>query len=277
MSPPSGAILVRVVGFSVALTLIFALVANLLPQVQGEAPKEEEVDLGELTMDDFVALGERIFKGKGTCTLCHNDRGRAPDLLALNVVATAEKRLRDERYQGAAGDAPAYLRESMVEPGTYVVKGFGKKGTHDTESPMPAVDKPPIQLSEVELDAVIAFLQAKDGNEVTVSLPQAAPVETTLPKPAAGERVSAKNAKEAVTKFGCLSCHSLLGSTSPVGPPLDDVGARLTVDQIRQSILDPDTAVAEGFAPGIMPGDFGERMTARELEMIVELLAQQKG
>ena len=163
--------LFKALGFSIALILVFASVTYVLPQVRGEAPEEEEVNLGELTMDDFVAMGEKLYRGKGTCTLCHNNLGRAPDLLTYNVVSVSLERMADEGYQGQAGDAETYLRESMVEPSAYVVEGFGKKGTNDTESPMPAVDQPPIQLSAVEMDAIIAFMQQKDGNPVTVALP----------------------------------------------------------------------------------------------------------
>ena len=55
------AIFNRAMLFSIGLTLVFTLVANLLPQVEGEAPVEQVVDLGSLTMDDFVALGEVDF------------------------------------------------------------------------------------------------------------------------------------------------------------------------------------------------------------------------
>ena len=34
----------------------------------GPPPKEEKLDLGSMTMEQFIALGEKIFKGKGTCT-----------------------------------------------------------------------------------------------------------------------------------------------------------------------------------------------------------------
>ncbi len=274
-----GNVLVNVLGFSLALTLVFTLVANMLPQVEGEAPADEEVDLGALTMDSFIVLGEQIFKGKGTCTLCHNNLGRAPDILVLNAVETAKERLAEERYQGEAKNAADYLRESMVDPGRYVVAGFGKKGTNDTVSPMPAVDKAPISLSQTEMDAVIAFLQSKDGNEVTVELPseeavaEAAPASTdsgaaAVPKPAA-------TAEEALTKFGCAACHTVLGTESPVGPKLTDVGARLSAEKIRESIINPMAEITEGFPP-IMPPTFAEQMTVKELELIVTFLAQQK-
>ncbi len=271
-------VLGKTVGFSVLLTLVFTLVANLLPQVEGEAPEEKIIDLGALTMDSFVALGESLFSGKGTCTLCHNDMGRAPDLLAIDVIQTAEQHLADESYRGAASDAVGYLHESLVDPGAYVVKGFGKKGSNDGESPMPHVDKPPIQLSAVEMDAIIAFLQAKDGHEITVELPTEAPPATVeAEKKSSAAPAPAATGEEVAAKYGCQACHTLLGTESPVGPALTDVGSRLSVEQIRESIIQPDVEIAEGFSAGMMPKDFADRMTVKELEMIVKLLSEQKG
>lgn len=273
-------VLGKVIGFSLALAFVFTLVANLLPQVEGEAPAETAVQAGALTLDSFAALGEDVFKGKGTCTLCHNNMGRAPDLLALNAVETAASRLRDPRYQGRATDAESYLRESMLNPSAYVVKGYGQKGSDDTKSPMPPADKAPIQLSALEINAVIAFLQAKDGHQVTVPLPSAAaaPAASADPLSAdAGAKPPApvKTAQEAIVKFGCPACHTVLGTQSPVGPSLSNVGRRLTPELIRQSILDPGAVIAAGFPP-IMPADFSERMTVKELELMVQFLAQQK-
>ncbi|HFC54189.1 MAG TPA: c-type cytochrome [Gammaproteobacteria bacterium] len=269
-------VLGRTIGFSILLTLVFTLVANLLPQMEGEAPREETMDPGELTMDSFVALGESLFRGKGTCTLCHNELGRAPDLLAIDVVQAAEQHLADHRYHGKATDAAGYLHESMVDPGAYVVRGFGKKGSNDTESPMPAVDRPPIQLSELEMDAIIAFLQAKDGNQITVELPAGPSAPAVSGEPGDGMSAAA-TAEEALVKFGCPACHTLPGSESVVGPVLTDVGARRTPEQIRESIVRPEAEIAEGFSGGVMPGDFATRMTVRELDMIVRFLAEQKG
>ena len=272
-------VLTKVAGFSLALALLFTLVAHILPQVEGEAPVAQEVDVGALTMDGFVALGETVFQGKGTCTLCHNNLGRAPDLLALNIVETAAERLADPRYAGTADNAEGYLRESLVAPGAYVVKGFGKKGTNDTESPMPSVDKPPIQLSPVEVDAVIAFMQAKDGNPVTVALPSEAPEPAAQPVAAApteAPAASAETPEAIVAKYACAACHTMLGTESPLGPELNSVGARLSAEEIRESVINPGAVIAEGFPPGIMPPDFADRMTIRELEMLVTFLAQSK-
>lgn len=276
----NGNILLKILGFCLSLILVFTLVANILPQIEGEAPQQQAVDVGALTMDSFIALGESLFRGKGACTLCHNDLGRAPDMLAVNVVKTSAQRLQDERYRGTATDVESYLRESMIEPGAYVVKGYGKKGSNDSISPMPVINKAPIQLSDIEIDALIAFLQAKDGNEVTVSLPVEAPapqakadtetVSATAPAPA-------RTVEEVSAKYMCQACHNLLGTESPIGPDLDSVADRLSPAAIRQSIIDPNVVIAEGFPAGLMPEDFAEKMTIKELEMLVEFLSGPKG
>ena len=267
-------VLAKSLGFSVALILIFASVTYVLPQVKGEAPEEETVVVGELTMDSFITLGEKLYRGKGTCTLCHNDLGRAPDLLAYDVVSTSLERIADSRYQGKAANAEDYLRESLLQPSAYIVKGFGKKGSNDSESPMPVVDQPPIQLSELEVGAIIAFMQNKDGNPVTVALPIAAPAAAEENGVAAEKPSLAQTPEEAIAKFGCTACHTVLTTESPVGPNLNDVGKRLQLEQIRNSIVDPMAEIAEGFPP-IMP-QF-PTMALAELEMIAGFLAQQTG
>lgn len=273
-------VLGKTLGFSLGLTLVFTGVANLLPQVEGEAPVEQKIDLGALTMDDFVAMGENIFMTKGTCTLCHKPPplGRAPDIQGENLVEVAAERLADSRYQGKAKSAEEYIRESLLHPSAYVVAGWGKKGSNDTESPMPAIDKPPIQLSPMEVDAVIAWLQAKDGQEVTVSLPspeESAKVAKSEPAAAVAAPAPATSADEALQKYGCAACHDLASDEARVGPGLGKVGGRLTPAEIRQSIIDPGAVIAEGFPPA-MPPDFAEKMTVKELEMIVTFLAEKK-
>ena len=270
-------VLIRTLGFSLALILTFTAVTYVLPQMKGEAPEDRAVDVAALTMDSFISLGEDLFLGKGTCALCHNNLGQAPDLLALNVVNTSLERIGDPLYQGDAVDAADYLRESMLDPNVYVVKGFGKKGSDDTESPMPVVDEPPTQLSDVEIGAIIAFLQAKDGNPVTVALPARTPASLVaadeITEPA--KPMLARNAEEAIAKYACTACHAVLESEAAIGPSLNDVGKRLTIVQIRDSVIAPNAVIVEGYAP-VMP-NISETMVVKELELIVRFLAEQTG
>jgi hypothetical protein len=131
-------ILLKVTVFSLLTIAFFAGFSNYgIPEINpAPPPKEEKLDLGSMTMDRFVALGDKIFNGKGTCTLCHNAvGGRAPML--DKVAAVAPERMADPRYEGDADTLEAYLYESMVKPSAYVVAGFGKAGSNDTQSPMP--------------------------------------------------------------------------------------------------------------------------------------------
>jgi cytochrome c oxidase subunit II len=68
------------------------------------------------------------------------------------------------------------------------------------------------------------------------------------------------------TNFGCRSCHSIDG-TKIVGPSWKDLctgtahladGSSVAVDEayLRESILNPNAKVVQGFAPGLMPAQF---------------------
>jgi cytochrome c oxidase subunit II len=72
---------------------------------------------------------------------------------------------------------------------------------------------------------------------------------------------------------GCASCHTLkpANATGTVGPDLDEIKTP-TAAFIRQSIVDPNKEVEEGFSPGIMPQDFGDKLSPDELDALVEYL-----
>lgn len=66
---------------------------------------------------------------------------------------------------GHATSVIEYLAESNICPPCYVVPGFGVRNTHDRESPMPKIHKPPISLSLDELMAIDTWLYFYDGKE----------------------------------------------------------------------------------------------------------------
>lgn len=265
----------KVIVFVLLVISGFAGFANFgIPEINpAPPPVEAKLDLDAMTMEQFVALGDSIFNGKGTCTLCHNAvGGRAP---LLDAVATrAEERLKDARYKGEAKDAAGYIYESMTKPSAFVVSGFGKSGTNDTESPMPVVSEGSIGLSEPELLAVIAFFQDKAGVDITVEIPEAA-----APSEGEGEaapKVIAKTGEEVVQKYGCGMCHKIAGQEGDMGPDLTKIGAKRSTDYLRRAVLTPDADIAAGFDGGMMPQDFGEQMATVEFEMLVKYLAGQK-
>ncbi|MBI5179954.1 MAG: c-type cytochrome [Nitrospirae bacterium] len=256
----------------------YTLFANFaIPQVRPAPPPAEEETIGAMSMDQYIALGRKIFEGKGTCTLCHNPvlAGRAPNITQMH--ATSEQRLKDPRYKGKAKTGEEYLRESMMEPSAFVVAGFGKAGTNDTESPMPQISSGAIGLKPAEINAVIAYLQTKDGGKATVPLPTGV---DAAPAPAAGAAEAppapAKTAEEALGKYACGACHKIGAFAGAVGPDLTKIGSKDEA-YLRRAILDPNADIAKGFPAGVMPQDFGNKMTAKELEMLIKYLKAQKG
>jgi mono/diheme cytochrome c family protein len=269
-------IFLNVIVFSLLIIGFFAGYSRYgIPQIEPAPPPEAEViDLGAMTMEEFVALGERIYSGKGTCTLCHTTvGGRAPLLEQAAVVA--EERLADETYKGEATDVAGYLYESMTNPSAYVVAGFGKAGTNDTVSPMPNMLSGSIGLPEAELTAVVAYLQDLAGTEVTVEIPTE-PVEEDEPEASGEPRPPFVAPEEIIAEFTCGACHKIGEEEGEVGPDLTTIGASKDRDYLRRSILLPNADIAEGFDAELMPDDYGVQLYAGELEMLVDYLVALK-
>ncbi len=79
------------------------------------------------------------------------------------------------------------------------------------------------------------------------------------------------------TDLGCNGCHSLDG-TAGAGPTWQGIyqrqealtdGTTITVDEeyIRNSILNPNEQIVQGFNPNVMPQNFGERIDALEAQI----------
>jgi len=78
---------------------------------------------------------------------------------------------------------------------------------------------------------------------------------------------------------GCGSCHRLADArtSGTTGPELDRALARSSQEAIRESIVMPDAEVAAGFRAGVMPGDYARRLSEREIDAVVEYLAEVAG
>ncbi len=278
----------RILGFGLLIILAFAGYAKFgIPLVIPEPPPHEEKITGAMTKDQFIAMGEKIFNGKGTCTLCHSKvGGRAPILdEGTGVAGRAMERIKDPLYKGKAKTVEEYIRESEEDPSAYVVAGYGKPGTNDTVSPMPATNKGAIGLSEVEINSLIAFFEHMAGQDVTVPLPtgEAAPAaasaEAAPPKPAA-------TAVEAFNKYGCVTCHVVPGVAEggDMGPNLTKLAKEADSRKkgmtgqayIIESISTPNAYVVKGFEPDIMPSDFAQKITMSEMNLIVNALLGKK-
>ena len=101
--------------------------------------------------EQFVEAGKAIFNGKGSCYSCHTlnpsaPPSRGPDLTDIGVGAATRK---------PGVGAKTYLIESLYDPTAFLVHGYGKTMTPAWKSP--------ISLSNLEIEAIIAFLQSQGG------------------------------------------------------------------------------------------------------------------
>lgn len=274
-----GTVLKVGIWYMVILT-IFAAYANWLPQQRGDPPPEAAAAEGllALPMDKLAEVGmEVIFGtkspsfgsgttpiGKGQCPLCHmffleQKADRCPNL--IGEAERAKTRPSEERYktfvtkyanspEPDAGFKPhakpgtfEYLTESHYCPSCFVVEGFGLKGSEDMISPMPIINKPPIQLTDMEIVAVEVFLVTRDSagdfsNGVTMKADWASWTGRKLegdkaptgPALAPGALDASKIAlpkddpSQIVQKMGCFICHRIptvaVAKTGLIGPLL---------------------------------------------------------
>ena len=147
---------VKAIIFSICVVLLYTVYVELYvpPIVPAPPPSVNPVDN---TVKDLKSLGELIYNGRGSCALCHGGGAeRAPSL--EDIFRVADLRIAEPGYNGSAKDARAYIRESMLKPSVYIVKGFALKGE---PSPMKAVSLPPADLTEREVTAVIEYLSGR--------------------------------------------------------------------------------------------------------------------
>lgn len=263
---------VKVSAFALAVMVSYSYYANSIPQIQSKPPEDLSLEGGNVTPEQLLKAGEEIYKGKGTCEVCHRigQKGtRAPDLAGIGGTATKRK---------SGMTAKAYLIESLLEPAAYLVEGY--------PAIMPKVDKPPIGLNRSELWAVTAYLESLGGN-VTVKLDD---IPKTAGAPAGGGAAVAAaeiklpgdtKAGQAVFmgKGGCVACHKAgsLGA-SPVGPDLSEIAKIQTPEYIMAKILKPGAlGTVPGYAPNVMPPTFGQTLTAQEYTDLVAFLLTLKG
>jgi mono/diheme cytochrome c family protein len=75
---------------------------------------------------------------------------------------------------------------------------------------------------------------------------------------------------------GCGTCHTLAaaGSGGTTGPNLDEVLPGQTEAMIHESIADPNAKIAKGYPSGVMPSNFEQLITPKELEDLVKYLSE---
>lgn len=122
-----------------------------------------------------------------------------------------------------------------------------------------AVSMPADIVTGQDLDDVAAYVGEWAG------VPGAAP-----PKVAGGPgaQIFADN--------GCGGCHTFAAAEAggTVGPDLDESIAGDPAKLVEQMIVDPNAEIAKGFPPNVMPQNYEQILSAKELEDLVEYLLE---
>ena len=242
---------------AVLSTGFYTWVGQLVPQKEVHPPEVVEI-AKDISADEMVEIGQEIFNGKGICNTCHKIGGsgpqRFPDLGGIGSRAASQ-------IPGMNG--LQYLTQTLYEPDVFIVPGYNPG--------MPAVNKPPIGLTDDEILTVIAYLQSLGGTP-TVTM------ETDLfaENGAAGGDAPADTTVAAadsslpdtpLTGFGCLSCHHVdQAGEKNGGPSLYDIGGRLNRSAILTGITDHPNPPSELSS-----------VTVNDLQAMVDYLTELKG
>ncbi|MGS2721790.1 cytochrome c oxidase subunit II [Paraglaciecola aestuariivivens] len=197
-------------------------------------------------LSQLAKSGEQVAQQNG-CMGCHNfsDNSIGPTWMGLygktQTLANGQTVLVDE----------AYLAESISDPAAKIVKGY-------------APIMPPMQLSELQVSALIAYIKEKG---------QVAEATQVINQVLEG-------AKLAQSK-GCLACHSVDGMRL-FGPSWKGIfgstrklesGQSVLVDEqyLKESIFQPNAKIVESFAPVMPPPVVSESEAMALIEYIKTL------
>ncbi len=102
--------------------------------------------------------------------------------------------------------------------------------------------------------------------------------EAFLKREASGDGAPAGDDGEAVfASAGCGGCHAFApaGTDAAVGPSLDEIEGDEAF--IRESIVDPNAVLAQGYQGGVMPNTYDKSLTDEQLDALVQYLSDGQG
>ncbi len=185
--------------------------------------------------------GRVLFREK--CGTCHT-------LAQAGTTAQVGPNLDDAfaaaRNAGETGDTVEGVVKAQVE--------FPRPSTDD-----PAVSMPSDLVTGQDLDDVAAYVGLYAG------VPGAAP-----PKAPGGPGA------QVFANSGCGTCHTLAaaGSGGVTGPDLDEVLPGQTEAMVKEDIVDPNAEIAKGYPPNVMPSNFEQSLSPKEIEDLVKYLIE---
>jgi mono/diheme cytochrome c family protein len=106
--------------------------------------------------------------------------------------------------------------------------------------------------------------------ETSPAAPTSPPPTTTAEQPSG----SPEAGRAVFESAGCGGCHTFAaaGSSGTTGPNLDEALAGQDAAFVRQSIVDPNAEIAQGYQSGVMPQTYENQLSAKQLNDLVAFL-----
>lgn len=212
-------------------------------------------------------VGKAIFNEKG-CASCHSLDGSRKVGPSFQKLFGKTEKFTDGSEAQVTED---YLSEAIKYPAKTIVAGYNNQ--------MPAFD----WLKPEEISALIAFIRSQDGSSVAEGSADGAPKFSFAKQSAAA--TPADRGKALYQSKACIGCHSLDGNKG-VGPSFKGIygqsqklvdGSSANVDDafLKESILQPNAKIVEGYSQGLMPA-FEGQLTDAELADLIEFIKSVK-
>jgi len=196
------------------------------------------------TTDADPERGRELFKQK--CVTCHT-------LAQAGTVAQTgpnlDRAFAAAREEGNDSDTIEGVVKAQVE--------YPRPSNNN-----PAVSMPADIVTGQDLDDVAAYVGEWAG------VPGAAPPKVPG---GPGAQVFANN--------GCGNCHTFAAAESGgvTGPNLDEVLPGDTQAHVEEMVKDPNAEIAKGYPPNVMPQNYEQLLSAKEIEDLVKYLLENAG
>jgi mono/diheme cytochrome c family protein len=191
-----------------------------------------------------LSNGKALFVQK--CGSCHElgragTQGQTGPSLDAAFNAALEEGFTRKTVQGIVRDPIANVRRSSQMPADLVTGDDAR-----------------------DVAAYVAFATGKSGED------QGALAQAGLE--------GATEGREIFVAAGCGSCHtfSAAGTSGNVGPSLNDLTAaakkagEAPEKYVEESIVDPSAVVVQGFQDGVMPSNYGDRLSQKQIQALTD-------
>lgn len=240
---------------------------KVLPKAEFDMWLADDSDRLKLAAANPAEKGKDIYEKN--CKTCHSlDGSRVVGPSWLKIIGR-QGQLADGSTYVANED---YIKESILYPNNKVVAGYS-----------PAMPSYQGQLSDEQIEQVIAFMKTLDGSQSA----EPAAITTRKKKPAADTMLAALTpAQRGESLFKdagnmCSTCHSIDGSRM-VGPSFKGLwgskhkitdGSEVEVNAayVKESIWKPAAKIVEGYPPA-MPAIFEGKLSEDNVNDIIEYM-----